>query len=113
MNIKQVYTKVLKACVGFSVYGTKKVEAETKELLPLLNEFYEQFLRENLFEIDKTDYEKLQLLFINIIRDLSQGLKNKDVVLLEDAMEYGLLPFLEIFMDEDEVSRLKEESVNE
>ena len=66
-----------------------------------------------VFEIDKTDYEKLQLLFINIIRDLSQGLKNKDVVLLEDAMEYGLLPFLEIFMDEDEVSRLKEESVNE
>lgn len=72
-----------------------------------------RFLRENVFEIDKTDYEKLQLLFINIIRDLSQGLKNKDVVLLEDAMEYGLLSFLEIFMDEDEVSRLKEESVNE
>ena len=47
MNIKQVYTKVLRACVGFSVYGTKKVEAETKELLPLLNEFYERFLREN------------------------------------------------------------------
>ena len=113
MNIKHVYTKVLRACVGFSVYGTKKVEAETKELLPLLNEFYERFLRENLFEIDKTDYEKLQLLFINIIRDLSQGLKNNDVVLLEDAIEYGLLPFLEIFVDEDEVSRLKEESVNE
>ena len=91
----------------------KKVEEETKELLPLLNEFYDRFLRENVFEIDKTDYEKLQLLFINIIRDLSQGLKNKDVVLLKDAMEYGLLPFLEIFMDEDEVSRLKEESVNE
>lgn len=79
----------------------------------MLNEFYDRFLRENVFEIDKTDYEKLQLLFINIIRDLSQGLKNKDVVLLEDAMEYGLLSFLEIFMDEDEVSRLKEESVNE
>ena len=89
MSIKQIYTKVLKSCIGFSVYGTKKVEEET------------------------TDYEKLQLLFINIIRDLSQGLKNKDVVLLEDAMEYGLLSFLEIFMDEDEVSRLKEESVNE
>ena len=109
MSIKQIYTKVLKSCIGFSVYGTKKVEEETKELLPLLNEFYDRFLR----EIDKTDYEKLQLLFINIIRDLSQGLKNKDVVLLEDAMEYGLLSFLEIFMDEDEVSRLKEESVNE
>lgn len=113
MNIKQVYTKVLRACVGFSVYETKKVEAETKELLPVLNEFYEHFLKENIFEIDQTDYEILQLLFINIIRDLSQGLKNKDIVLLEDAMEYGLLPFLEIFMDEDEVSRLKGESVNE
>ena len=113
MDIKQIYTKVLRSCVGFSVHGNKKVEEETKELLSALNEFYEQFLKDNIFEINKTDYEKLQLLFINIVRDLSQGLKNKDVVLLEDAMEYGLLPFLEIFMDEDEVSMLKEESVNE
>ena len=44
MSIKQIYTKVLKSCIGFSVYGTKKVEEETKELLPLLNEFYDRFL---------------------------------------------------------------------
>ena len=55
MSIKQIYTKVLKSCIGFSVYGTKKVEEETKELLPLLNEFYDRFLRENVFEIDKQE----------------------------------------------------------
>jgi hypothetical protein len=33
--------------------------------------------------------------------------------LLEDTMEYGLLPFLEIFIGGDEVSMLKEESLNE
>ena len=113
MDIKKIYTKVLKSCVEFSVYGTKTAEEESKKILPVLNEFYNQVFKENVFNIEKTDCEQLQILFVNIIRDFSQGLQNKDAILLEDTMEYGLLPFLEIFIGGDEVSMLKEESLNE
>lgn len=72
---KKIYTKVLKSCVEFSVYGTKTAEEESKKILPVLNEFYNQVFKENVFNIEKTDYEQLQILFVNIIRDFHKDYK--------------------------------------
>ena len=106
MDKKQLYKRVWNACVGFSVYGKKNVEEKSMEMLPELSEFYEEILKENTLQLEKTDFD-------TIIKDFFQGLKNKDIILLEDTMEYGLLPFLELFIDDTEVQRMKEESMNE
>ena len=113
MDKKQLYKRVWNACVGFSVYGKKNVEEKSMEMLPELSEFYEEILKENTLQLEKTDFDIIRKLFITIIKDFFQGLKNKDIILLEDTMEYGLLPFLELFIDDTEVQRMKEESMNE
>ena len=113
MDKKQLYKRVWNACVGFSVYGKKNAEEKSMEMLPELSEFYEEILKENTLQLEKTDFDIIRKLFITIIKDFFQGLKNKDIILLEDTMEYGLLPFLELFIDDTEVQRMKEESMNE
>ena len=114
MEIKELYKKVYHACVEFAVYQKKNIKENVADFLPMLGEFANKFLEENYFGFDEEDYQQLRQLLLNILSDIAQGMEQRDNVLLEDAVEFGLKEFLELFvMDEGELRRLKEESFSE
>ena len=82
--------------------------------MPLLNNFVKFFLQRNVYELDEEDYQLLQQLLLQILQDMMQALENRDIVLLEDTVEYGLKTFLELFFsDEQELQELREVAINE
>ena len=82
--------------------------------MPLLNNFVNEFFGENVFGLEEGDYQLLKQLLLDILNDITAGMEQRDRVLLEDAVEYGLKEFVELFIpDESELQRLREESVSE
>lgn len=114
MQVEELYKKVFYTCTQFAVYQKKDVQKNVEQLLPLLNEYADFFLTENQYGLKEEDYRLLQQLLINILQDIMQGLENRDNVLLEDTIEYGLKEFLELFIiEEQELMALREASKNE
>ncbi len=114
MEIEELYKKVYHACVEFAVYRKKNIKENVTDFLPLLGGFANQFLEGNYFGFDEEDYQQLKQLLLNILNDIAQGLEQRDNVLLEDTVEFGVKEFLELFIpDEEELRRLREESFSE
>ncbi|MDD7642134.1 MAG: hypothetical protein PUK75_06640 [bacterium] len=112
MNIAELYKIVFSTCVEFAVYQ-KDVVSNVEQMLPMLNELGSLYFTENYYRLDEEDYHLVQMLLTDILKDITQGLEQQDRVLLEDTLEYGLLKFLEIFLEDDEILALKEACVIE
>ncbi len=109
MELSELYQMVYTSCVQFAVYQKKNISDRVKEILPYLNSFTNEFMSFNAYGIEEQDYRTLQLLLLDILKDLELGLNFQDAVILEDTMEYGLLKFLELFFStERELTTLKE-----
>lgn len=114
MNIEELYKKVFYSCVQFAVYQKENIIDDVKQILPFLNEFTQEFLSGNYFGLKEEDYQLLRQLLLDILNDIVQGMEQHDIVLLEDTIEFGLKEFVEMFIpDEQELQRLREESVSE
>lgn len=113
MDIAELYRKVFQACVDFAVYQKGNIRKNVETMLPLIEKFSDYFLSRQAVEIDEEDYSFLQVLWMDILKDIASGLKENDRIFLEDAVEYGLKVFLEMFFEEQELQRLREESVVE
>lgn len=114
MNIEELYKKIYSACVQFAVYHKKNIIENVHELLPLLDDFVNEFFDGNIFGLEEEDYQLLKQLLLDILNDITMGLEQRDRILLEDTVEYGLKEFIELFIpDEGELQQLKEESVSE
>ena len=114
MKIEELYKKTYAVCVQFAVYKKKNIIENVHQLLPLLEEFLNEFFGGNVFCLEEDDYQLLKQLLLDILNDITEGMEQRDKVLLEDTIEYGLMEFVELFIpDERELKRLKEESVSE
>lgn len=112
MDISELYQDVFKMCIEFSAYQKNNVRENVKNILPVLGEFSEIILREHGLEIDAEDYRYLHESWVGILEDIASGMKENDRILLEDTVEYGLKAFLELFFEEQEVRKLREECAN-
>ena len=105
-EIETLYKKVFFICVQFAVY-------EKEDIIPELNSFTTFFLEENTFKLNLEDYQLLQQLLIDILKDIMQAMENRDNILLEDTLEYGLKPFLELFLEDKKIMMLREACADE
>ena len=111
--IQELYIKVFNICVQFAVFKNNNIQKEIEGIIPLIDSFSHNLLSGNTYGIRDEDYQLLCNLAIDILKDLSIGMENRDIVLLEDTLEYGLKDFLEIFMDDEELIELRKVSINE
>ncbi len=111
MELAGLYQKVFQACIDFAVYQKKNIREHVEGALPLLEEFSDVFLGEQMEETGGEDYQYLQMVWMDILKDIALGLKENDRILLEDTVEYGLKVFLELFFEEQELKELKEACV--
>ena len=77
------------------------VEA-VKELIPQINEFVGWFMSENVFVIEEELYKDMCINLVEIIKDVSQALENEDRVLMHDTITYGFLPYVALFVEQEE-----------
>ncbi len=112
-EIETLYKKVFSICVQFAVYEKEDIQKRIEEIIPELNSFTTFFLEENTFKLNLEDYQLLQQLLIDILKDIMQAMENRDNILLEDTLEYGLKPFLELFLEDKKIMMLREACADE
>ncbi|MCI7107497.1 MAG: hypothetical protein MR945_06400 [Agathobacter sp.] len=100
-KIKQLYEDI--NFIGF--YCTYHKEGtyieKAQKLIPQIEEFCRWFLEENKFGIEEDLYVALKRNLIDILNDCMQALKERDRVLMMDALEQGLVEYLRLFMPEE------------
>lgn len=73
-----------------------------KEYLPQISEFVNWFVTENIFGIEDNLYQALTENLLGIVNDILQAIENNDRVLMHDAVQYGLMEYLGMFVEEEE-----------
>ena len=104
-KIKELYSKL--SFIGMIYLNSGRVgniEA-VMEYMPQISEFVNWFVKENIFGIEDNLYQGLCGNLLDIVNDIMQANQNNDRVLMHDAVQYGLVEFLEMFIESgDEVN---------
>ncbi|MFG6384734.1 MAG: hypothetical protein K1V96_10820 [Lachnospiraceae bacterium] len=70
-----------------------------QELIPQIQEFVLWFLEENRFGIEEELYRDMQNYLLQVLEDISTAMSQEDRVLLHDAIAYGLIDYLKLFVE--------------
>ena len=95
--------------IGFysMYYKDNKYLEKAETLIPEVREFVEWFLSGNDFGIEEELYVALQNNLLEILKDCLEALRERDRVLMMDALEQGIEEYLKMFLS-DEYLREKE-----
>ncbi len=104
MEIIELKKRLDKICVEFMLFQKNNIEA-IQELLPQIEEFIVWFLGGNQFGVEDELYKSMSGNLLDILKDMAEGIKYGDRVLLHDAVAYGLSEYLDIFLSEEEGER--------
>lgn len=74
---------------------------KASELFPAIQEFAQWFLGGNQFGIEEETYLALQQGLIDILKDCEEAVKERDRVLMMDALEQGISEYLKMFLSEE------------
>ncbi len=97
--IRELHQELYSMSVGYLYYRSRKAVEEVTGVLPKIREFAEWFLSGNQFGIGAEDYRGLSATLLGILEDIADAIPRKDRVLLHDAAAYGLMGFLELFLE--------------
>ena len=96
-KILELYQKLVRISAGFLIYQERNNMELIKEAIPQIQEFVLWFLNGNDFGLEYGMYENMCQNLLCILQDILTSLEQGDQVLLQDAMAYGLLEYLELF----------------
>lgn len=99
-SIKELYFKMRDIVIEFIYYNNNENCKEIVTEIPQIQNFIEWFMQGNRIEIDDDLYTGMCSNLIDILKDILSAIENKDHVLLNDAIAYGLMNYLKIFMSE-------------
>lgn len=87
--------------------NVKKIE----ELMPEIQEFVLWFLQGNQFGIEDDLYQDMCRNLLGILEDMEDALRCDDCVLMHDAVAYGLVEYLELFVSSEEEEKTIDDNV--
>lgn len=90
----------------YLIYRKRESLEEIREKLPQIQEFVLWFLEENRLGVETELYQEICNNMLQILKDLLEALEQDDAVLLHDAVAYGLMEYLKLFV----VQRREEEA---
>lgn len=112
MELTEIYGQVFLACFQAVVYKIHEMTKRVEEWMPWLGQATEELISENGFGLNEEARRDALTWWDSILKDLLEGLQQRDEVLLEDVVEFGLKEFLECFFPEEELNRIRKEAVN-
>lgn len=100
-KIIELYKKIRDISAAYMIYQDRYNIEMIREIIPLIQEFVSWFLEENRFGIEQELYRGLCENLLNIVNDILTAIEAGDRVLMNDAIAYGLIEYLEMFVGED------------
>lgn len=101
--IRELYESMYSMTIGYLYYQSRKNLNEIEKIVPDMKEFVLWFLEENRFEVDHNYYQNMCNNLIQILQDITVAMEQEDHVLLHDAVAYGFIDYLEIFIPEEDI----------
>lgn len=99
-QITNLYQELNRIAVEYMVLQKKNNITEIEKIMPQIQEFVLWFLGGNIFELDDIFYEELSQNLLGILSDMNLAMQQKDRVLMHDAVNYGLVLYLEMFLSD-------------
>lgn len=84
--------------IDYLIYQKRDNIEQTKKIIPQIQEFVLWFLEKNRYGIEAELYQDLSQNLVNILADILEALEQGDMVLMHDALTYGLLEYLELIV---------------
>lgn len=97
-KIQNLYQELGEIIVFYLVYQKRDNIERIKKMIPQIQEFVLWFLQENIFGIEAELYQAMSRNLIEILEDILTALEQADMVLMHDAIAYGLMEYLELFV---------------
>lgn len=98
-KIETLYRTAYQMSRGYLVEQERNGVGLVKKMFPQIQEFILWFLKENIFGIETELYLEMQNYLLQVLEDIIYGIKQNDRVLLHDAVAYGLMEYLKMFID--------------
>lgn len=101
-KIRRLYGELYSMTVGFLYYQSRDNLEEMREAVPLAEEFVLWFLEEDRCGTDAEFHRDMCRNLLGILGDIVTAMEHGDHVLLHDAAAYGLMDYLEMFVEQEE-----------
>lgn len=102
-KLQELYSKLVKISADYLIYQERNNIDKIKENIPEIQEFVVWFLESNKFAIEEGMYKEMCQSLVCILNDILSAFQQGDRVLAQDAMAYGLLEYLELFVGREQV----------
>lgn len=101
-KIENLYKSVVDISAGYLIYQKRNNIELIKKIIPQIQEFVMWFLEGNKFGIEEELYVGMQNNLLQILEDILAAIEQGDRVLLHDAIAYGLMEYLELFIESEQ-----------
>ncbi len=98
-KIESLYQSVCQISTGYLLEQKRNNIDLVKEIIPQIQEFVLWFLEENRFGIEEELYCEMQNYLLRVLEDITCAIAQGDRVLLHDAVNYGLMEYLKMFIN--------------
>ncbi len=101
-KMRALHESLYSMTVGFLYYQSRKNIEEIKQVIPQVQEFVLWFLSGNQFGIEEELYQDMCTNLTQILQDIVTAMDQGDHVLLHDAVAYGLMDYVELFVPQED-----------
>ncbi len=99
-KIQKLYQELRDIAAYYLIFQMRDNIERTKKVIPEIQGFVLWFMEENRLGIEDGLYEGMCNNLVSILSDLLQAMEQRDMVLLHDALSYGLLEYMQYFLEE-------------
>lgn len=104
-KIQDLYRELKRIAAFYLIHQKRDNVEEIKKKIPQIQEFVMWFLEENRYGIEEELYQGMSQDLLGILKDILAAFEQRDMVLMHDAVTYGLIEYLDLFMDAEEEDR--------
>ena len=98
-KIRNLYQSLYQMSYGYLIEQRRDGVEEIKKVISQIEDFIVWFLEGNKFGIEEELYQEMQNYLLGILKDITDAIVQGDRVLLHDAIAYGLMEYLKMFVD--------------
>lgn len=101
-KIQKLYKEIRDIAAWYMIYQRRDNVEQIRKIIPRIQEFVLWFLEGNRFGIEEDLYREMSINLNDILKDILTALEQRDMVLMHDAIAYGVLEYLKLFVDPEQ-----------
>lgn len=98
-KILTLYGELRDITAGYMIYQDINIVSEILRKIPQIQEFILWFVEKNRLPVNETDFLDMRKAILDIMKDIVDAIEIGDIVLLNDAVAYGLMDYMGLFIE--------------